>query len=164
MLSDPFDRAEYDENLEVQAPVSDLDTQAPESPRQDFSGGERSAPDSPRPDSSDVKSSGATYPRSGATTVDYDDSDDGYDDDDDYRQQADKDKTGMGWRTEASLDEAIRESMLKVGDFIKELKVMAEEDYNTHEWIELKVKLNGEMRFLDGLRKDLSDLQATARG
>lgn len=161
MLSDPFSRAEYDENLEVQASVSDLNTQAPESPRQDFSGGERSAPDSPRSDSSDVKSSGATYPRSGATTVDYDGSDD---DDDDYRQQADKDDTEMGWRTEAWLDEAIRESVLKAGDFIKELKVLAEEDYNNHEWVELKVKLNGEMRFLDGLRKDLSYLQATARG
>lgn len=112
-----------------------------------------SAPGSSRPQASNVKSSAATYPRSGPT-AEYDDSNDGDADD----EEPDKDDKKMEWRTEAWLNEAIRESMLKLGELLKEMKVLAERDYYNDQWVELKAKVNSEKRYQDGLRKDLSKL------
>lgn len=147
-------------------PVSDLDTQAPESPRRDSSDDEKttSAPGSSprRPGRSGVKSSGATYPRSpGSKSAAHHDFDDGHDAT--YKQY--RDKYGKeGWRTEAGLEEALRESMQSVGELLKKMKSLVDDDdYPNDVWVDIKGKVNGEMRFQDGLRRDLERLQAAKK-
>lgn len=146
-----------------------------------------SAPGSPRrPKTSNFKSSGTTYCRFGSSSLYYDsDDDDDYkhprhkddkekewrkdfdddDDDDDYKQPRGRDDKEKEWREGAWLDEAIRKSMDNVERYLKEMKIlMADDDYNHDEWLDIKVNVNIEIRLLDRMRKDRDDWYGTGRG
>lgn len=168
ILSDPFSRANYDNNLDVlnsnmktQAPESpldsDMETHAPESPQQDFSDdelssaapslrSETSVPPTPRPEFEE----------------EYFDLED---DDDNNRELDEDDDNGLEWRTIAWLQNAILESGCKINEYNKKMGILAAlvedgKDYPI-EWDELRGNLYREMRYEEGLKRDLNKLMAT---
>lgn len=71
---------------------------------------------------------------------------------------------GRSFKSARVLDELIRDGMSKVNEYLKEIKSLTaddydddDDDYSHAEWINLKVKLDVEMRLLDRMRKDRGD-------
>lgn len=74
----------------------------------------------------------------------------------------------MEWHTAFWLEDAIRESVGKVIEYNKRMGLLAslvrdDENYPV-EWDELQGKLYREMRYQEGLRKDLNELLVTTDG
>lgn len=112
-------------------------------PRSDFSSDDEttSAPGSPR-----RRRAGSLYFKTSGSTY--------------YQQrQRDKDDKNAGeWRYQSArvLDDLIRDGMSKVNEYLKEMKsLMADDyDYSHAKWVDIKVKLDVEMRLLARMRKD----------
>lgn len=90
----------------------------------------------------------------------YDHDHDGYD--------GDEDENVMEWHTAAWFEDAIRESVGKVIEYNERMGLLAslvgdDENYPV-EWDELQGKLYREMRYQEGLRKDLNELLVTTDG
>lgn len=107
--------------------------------------------------------SGSASPRSKFTTGyndSYDHDHDGYD--------GDEDENGMKWHAAAWCEDAIRESVSKLIEYNERMGLLAslvgvDENYPV-EWDELQGKLYREMRYQEGLRKDLNELLVTTDG
>lgn len=74
----------------------------------------------------------------------------------------------MEWHTAAWLEYAIRESVGKVIEYNERMGLLAslmgaDENYPV-EWDELRAKLYREMRYQEGLRKNLNELLVTTDG
>ncbi len=131
-----------------------METEVPEPPWADFSDDEFSSdPTSPGSESSDPPT-----PQSEPES-EYSDSED--DDYDDNIRQPDEDEDGLPWRTTAWLEDAIRESVGKVKKYNERMGLLAREKGDGNypiEWDELRGDLYREMRYQEGLKRNLNEL------